>query len=254
MPTNKTSSQEPLVVCRGLTKEFRQGRVVIPALRDVDLGVHSGELTLLVGPSGCGKTTLLSVIAGILEPTAGEVWVLGTNLTDLSTRRKTEFRSTNIGFVFQQYNLLPALSAAENAAVPLVVAGTSWPRALRKAKDHLEAMGMGDRLDASPLELSGGQQQRVAIARALVHNPPLIVCDEPTAALDARTGQTIMELLRQIAVQAERAVIVVTHDPRVYPFADRIAQMDDGQITNVERHQPGTSASLHWAHEGTPAS
>jgi putative ABC transport system ATP-binding protein len=108
-------------------------------------------------------------------------------------------------------------------------------------------------MDAFPTELSGGQQQRVAIARALVHNPPLIVCDEPTAALDARTGQTIMELLRQIAVQADRAVIVVTHDPRVYPFADRIAQMDDGLVTNVERHQPGTSASLHWAHEGTPA-
>jgi putative ABC transport system ATP-binding protein len=219
----------------------------------VDLSVHSGELTLLVGPSGCGKTTLLSVVAGILEPTAGEVRVLGTNLTELSRRRKTEFRSTNIGFVFQQYNLLPALSAAENAAVPLVVAGTSWPKALRKAKDVLEVMGMADRMDAFPTELSGGQQQRVAIARALVHNPPLIVCDEPTAALDARTGQTIMELLRQIAVQAERAVIVVTHDPRVYPFADRIAQMDDGLVTHVERHQPGTSASLHWAHEGTPA-
>jgi putative ABC transport system ATP-binding protein len=236
-----------------LTKEFRQGRVVIPALRGVDLSVHSGELMLLVGPSGCGKTTLLSVIAGILEPTAGVIRVLGKNLTELSKRRKTEFRGTSIGFVFQQYNLLPALSAAENAAVPLVVTGTSWARAIRKAQEHLEVMGMADRMDAFPAELSGGQQQRVAIARALIHNPPLIVCDEPTAALDARTGQTIMELLRQIAVQADRAVIVVTHDPRVYPFADRIAQMDDGLVTHVERHQPGTSASLHWAHEGTPA-
>src|SRR5438270_7542455 len=228
------SAKSTLAVhCRGVTKEFGAGDAKVMALRGVDADVRLGELTLLVGPSGCGKTTLISVIAGLLDPTAGEVEVLGEELTTLRGRRLVEFRGRNIGFVFQQYNLLPALTAAENAAVPLLIAGWSRPRAVAKAKEVLTRLGMADRMNSPPNELSGGQQQRVAIARALVHEPRLLVCDEPTAALDAQSGQTVMQLIRDAVVRSDRAVIVVTHDPRVYTFGDRMIVMSDGQVDRV---------------------
>jgi putative ABC transport system ATP-binding protein len=223
-----------VVTCRGLTKEFGSGDARTTALRGVDLDIAGGELTLLVGPSGCGKTTLISIIAGLLDPTAGDVAVLGTSLERLSGRRLVEFRRQNIGFVFQQYNLLPAMTAVENAAVPLVIAGVPRRRAVAQAAVILDALGLTPRAHAYPSQLSGGQQQRVAVARALVHEPRLLVCDEPTSALDAQAGQTIMELLRRVAVQPGRAVIVVTHDSRVYRFGDRIAHMSDGRIERVE--------------------
>ena len=235
----------PLAVsCRGVAKEFGQGDTRVPALRGIDLELPVGEMALLVGPSGCGKTTLISIIAGLLEPTAGEVAVLGTNLTRLSGRRKVQFRGANIGFVFQQYNLLPALTAAENAAVPLIIAGWNRRRAVGRAAEVLEQVGLGDKVHSMPNQLSGGQQQRVAIARALVHGPRLLVCDEPTAALDAQSGQTVMELLRRVAVQPDRGVIVVTHDNRVLRFGDRIVRMSDGRVEQVEV-QPADSG-----HEG----
>jgi putative ABC transport system ATP-binding protein len=224
----------PAVVCRGVTKEFGTGDTRTWALRGVDLEVAPGQLTLLVGPSGCGKTTLISIIAGLLDPTAGEVEVLGEELGRLSGGGLVRFRQKHIGFVFQQYNLLPALTAAENAAVPLVIAGRPRRQAVAAAARVLESVGLGDRLHALPSQLSGGQQQRVAIARALVHEPRLLVCDEPTAALDARSGQTVMELLRRVAVQPGRAVIVVTHDSRVFGFGDRIVTMSDGRVEKVE--------------------
>jgi putative ABC transport system ATP-binding protein len=232
MPTATATSIA--VACRHTSKEFVQGTSRVQALRGVELEVRMGELLLLVGPSGCGKTTLLSIVAGILEPTAGDVTVLGQDLSRLSSGAKAIFRSRNIGFVFQQYNLLPALSAAENAAVPLAIAG--WPRrkAVQRAAALLTDVGMGHRVDAPPGQLSGGEQQRVAIGRALIHDPRLIVCDEPTAALDAETGHHVMELLRRVAVQPNRAVIVVTHDARVHAFGDRIAHMDDGRIVKIE--------------------
>ncbi|MFM8733605.1 MAG: ABC transporter ATP-binding protein [Pirellulales bacterium] len=218
---------------RGVTKEFGTGGAVARALRGVDLDVPYGELLMLVGPSGCGKTTLVSIIAGTLEPTSGEVAVLGQSLTTMSNGRKVRFRRDNVGFVFQAYNLLPALTAVENAAVPLIIAGWSRRRAVDAAATVLEELGMGDRLTNLPSELSGGQQQRVAIARALVHEPKLLVCDEPTSALDAENGRITMELVQRVAVQPGRAVIVVTHDSRVYSFADRIASMEDGRIDAV---------------------
>ena len=214
-----------------MTKEFGTNGTKTLGLRGVDLDVYDGQLTLLVGPSGCGKTTLISIIAGLLNPTQGSVAVLGTDLSKLSGRQLVEFRAKNIGFVFQQYNLLPALSAAENAAVPLIITG--WPRAkaIAKAREMLATVGLGHRADSFPSQLSGGEQQRVAIARALINEPRLLVCDEPTSALDARSGQTVMELIKQVAVQPGRAVIVVTHDSRVYEFGDRIVEMSDGRIS-----------------------
>ncbi len=225
----------PLVTCRDVVKTYGSGNAEVHALRGVELEVYPGELTMLVGPSGCGKTTLLSVVAGILRPTSGNVNVLNTDLTQLSSWRRTAFRRDHVGFVFQQFNLLPALTAAENAAVPLVIQGRSRRMALARSKQLLGQMGMADRVNNLPGKLSGGQQQRVAIARALIHHPHLLVCDEPTSALDAKTGHTILELLRSIAVEGDRAVIIVTHDSRIFEFADTLARMDDGHIVSVER-------------------
>jgi putative ABC transport system ATP-binding protein len=219
-----------VVSCKNVTKEFgaRDGKTL--ALRGVDLNVYDGQFTLLVGPSGCGKTTLISMIAGLLSPTLGSVTVLGTDLSKLSGRHLVEFRAKNIGFVFQQYNLLPALSAEENAAVPLIITGWSRDQAIARARAMLVTVGLEHRADNFPSQLSGGEQQRVAIARALINEPRLLVCDEPTSALDAKSGQTVMELIQQVAVQPGRAVIVVTHDSRVYGFGDRIVEMSDGRI------------------------
>ncbi|MDB5306827.1 MAG: transporter ATP-binding protein [Gemmataceae bacterium] len=222
----------------GVAKEYGTGEAKVTALRSVDLDLPYGELVLLVGPSGCGKTTLISIVAGLLDASEGEVEVLGQNLTRMGGGRKVRFRGENIGFVFQQYNLLPSLTAAENASVPLLVAGWDRKKAVAKAGELLTAVGLGDRLKSFPNQLSGGQQQRVAIARALVHDPRLLVCDEPTAALDAASGRTVMTLIRQVAVEADRAVIVVTHDSRVYDFGDRIVFMSDGRIEKVEARQP----------------
>lgn len=217
-----------------VTKEFGVGDAKTVALRDVSLELPYGELVLLVGQSGCGKTTLISIVAGLLDPTIGDVEVLGQSLTKMGGSRKVRFRGSNIGFIFQQYNLIPSLNAVENACVPLLIAG--WPRkkAIEKAASVLEKVGLANRMKSYGNQLSGGQQQRVAIARALVHEPKLLVCDEPTAALDAASGRTVMGLIREVAVQPDRAVIVVTHDSRVYDFGDRIVSMNDGGIENIE--------------------
>jgi len=222
------------VSCRQVTKEFGAGDNRALVLRGVDFEVRFGEMTMLVGPSGCGKTTLLSVIAGLLDATDGEISVLGQDMDGLSGSDSVLFRRENLGFVFQQYNLLPALTAAENAAVPLLAAGVSRKKAVDQASALLSELGLEQRLRALPSQLSGGQQQRVALARALVHDPRLIVCDEPTSALDHETGHAVMDLLTKVAVRDDRAVIVVTHDSRVFDFADRIAHMDDGRIVKTE--------------------
>ncbi len=219
----------------GVTKTFGSGGSAVQALCGVDLRVPAGELLMLVGPSGCGKTTLISVVAGILDHDAGRVTVLGEDLKALGADGRTAFRGKNLGFVFQAFNLLPALTIQENAAVPLMILGRPRREALARAAGLLDRVGLGDRLQARPSQLSGGQQQRVAIARALVHEPRLVVCDEPTSALDHQTGQTVMGLLREVALQEGRALVVVTHDSRIFEYADRIAEMDDGRITIIRQ-------------------
>jgi putative ABC transport system ATP-binding protein len=225
---------ESAVTCRDITKEFGTGNTRLLALRGVDFDAPYGEMTMLVGPSGCGKTTLLSVIAGLLNKTGGQIDVLGTDIDHLTASQAVVFRRKNLGFVFQQYNLLPSLTAAENAAVPLLAAGVKRSTAVQKSGALLAELGMGERAHALPNQLSGGQQQRVAIARALIHEPQLLVCDELTAALDADSGHAVMEVLRKAAVRPDRAVIVVTHDSRVFDFGDRIAHMNDGRILHTE--------------------
>lgn len=223
------------IVCREIKRHFGSGDARVDALRGVNLEVPMGELTMLVGPSGCGKTTLLSIIAGILDPNSGEVDVFGNSLHAMSDRQLTQFRLENLAFIFQDFNLLPGLSAAENVAVPLIVAGTSRSSAIHAARQTLEKFGLGDRGNERPAKLSGGEQQRVAVARALVAKPRLVVCDEPTASLDAQTGDVVMQELQKLVDDEERAVVVVTHDSRIFSYADSIARMEDGRVTRHER-------------------
>jgi putative ABC transport system ATP-binding protein len=232
-----TNNSDIAVECEGVTKTYGSGAAQVPALRGVDLAIRRGELLMLVGPSGCGKTTLISVMAGILDQDHGQCSVFGRDLKGMSQRQRTHYRGQTIGFVFQSFNLLPTLTAAENVSVPLLINGVSRRDALDRAHQTLGHVGLGDRGNSLPSQLSGGQQQRVAVARALVHDPKLIVCDEPTSALDHETGHKVMELLREIAMGKGRSLVIVTHDARIFGFADRIAKMDDGRVERVVKSQ-----------------
>jgi putative ABC transport system ATP-binding protein len=223
------------VSCRDVQKDFGEGETRVQALRGAEFVARFGELSFLVGPSGCGKTTLISVIAGLLDRTGGDLSVLGVEMDGLTPSERILFRRKNVGFLFQQYNLLPAFTAAENVAVPLLIAGIPRKEALERARLLLSRLGLSLRTEALPSQLSGGQQQRVALARALVHEPRLVICDEPTAALDHASGEAVMDLLAGNAVHPDRAVIVVTHDSRVFHYAQSIAHMDDGRIAKVTR-------------------
>lgn len=225
--------QKNAIHCKGLIKAFGKGNAQVRALQGVDLDVNFGELLMLVGPSGCGKTTLISIIAGILDPDAGECVLLGSDFQKMRPDQRAHFRGKSIGFVFQAFNLLLPLTVAENVAVPLLINGMERKAAVAQAGNTLDAVGLGERKNALAAELSGGQKQRVAIARALVHQPKLIICDEPTSNLDHVAGQQVMDILRRVARTSERAVLVVTHDPRIFEFADRIAHMDDGKVVDI---------------------
>jgi len=229
------------VSCLDVQKHFGEGNTRVQALRGVEFAARFGELSFLVGPSGCGKTTLISVIAGLLDRTGGNLSVLGVDVDGLTPGERVLFRRKNVGFLFQQYNLLPAFTAAENVAVPLLIGGVPRNQALEQARSLLSRLGLSERTEALPSQLSGGQQQRVALARALVHEPRLVICDEPTAALDHASGEAVMGLLAANAVHPDRAVIVVTHDTRVFHYAQSIAHMDDGRIAKVTR-EPFTEA------------
>ena len=240
-------NRQQVVDVRGVEKHFGDGPDRIHALRKVSLQAYAGEILMLVGPSGCGKTTLLSAIAGTLRVESGEINVFGKPLHQMSGGELTRFRSKHIGFIFQQFNLIPTLSVAENVGIPLLIQGSSHSEALKKARAVLDAVGLGERWKEQPNKLSGGQQQRVAIARALVHEPPLVICDEPTAALDSHNGEIVLELFRNVARSADRAVVIVTHDNRIFSYADRIARMDDGEI--LEEKKQIHSHPPHFIHE-----
>lgn len=229
----KSTNFNLAVSLNAVSKTFGTGDTQVKALKEIDLKVDCGELLLLVGPSGCGKTTLLSVMAGILDNDEGVVDVFGVRVDKLSQAKKTSFRRDHIGFIFQQFNLIPTLTAAENVAVPLLIIKTPYSKAVKKAREYLAMVGLSERTEFFPSQLSGGQQQRVAIARALVSEPRLIVCDEPTASLDGDTGKLIMDMFRSTALSKERAIIVVTHDNRIFSYGDRIAEMLDGRIIAV---------------------
>ncbi len=235
--TNQPDARVPTaaVRLRGITKTFGTGAAAVPALRGIDMDIAGGQLVMLVGPSGCGKTTLVSIISGVLDADAGTAEVFGVDWKTLGTDQKAGRRGEMVGFVFQQFNLLAPMTALENVAVPLVLRGVRYAEALDRAADALRQVGLADRVNSRPWQLSGGMQQRVAIARALVGRPRLLVCDEPTANLDAYTGQASMELIAAAAKgdgagAADRCVVVVTHDNRVFHYADRIEQMDDGRL------------------------
>lgn len=232
-PPSITYPDTPAITCSGVTKKFRAGDSEIYALRDVTLNIDFGEVLMLVGPSGCGKTTLISVLSGILDRDAGECVVLGSDWQAVTARERALRRGRDVGFVFQSFNLFPTLSIEDNVAVPMTMLGHSRGEALRESRAMLDQVGLSSRSRELPGALSGGQQQRVAIARAMVHRPRLLVCDEPTSALDHETGTQVMALLTDVAGNGDRAVVIVTHDARIFEYATRVVEMEDGRLRDT---------------------
>ncbi len=227
-------SKSPIVIrCKRIEKSFTIPEVTTYALRGIDLEVHEGEFMMLEGPSGCGKTTLISIIAGILHQDKGECIVFGHAISTMRQDDLLTFRGAHIGFIFQSFNLIPTLTVGENVAIPLLINGMDRQSALEKAYDILTEVELEEKRHTFPSFLSGGQQQRVAIARALVHYPRLVICDEPTSALDHTTGLKILELMQAINRKLNTTFVIVTHDSRIFKFADRIAHMDDGIIERI---------------------
>jgi putative ABC transport system ATP-binding protein len=235
-----------LIQAENLTKVYGKGETTVTALDHVHLGVDAGELVAVMGPSGCGKSTLLHLVGGLDRPTEGHVIIDGQPLDNLSDEALTQLRRQKIGFVFQFYNLIPVLNATENAALPILLDGVRPAKAKAKAREWLQKVGLGDRLNSRPDQLSGGQQQRVAIARALVAEPKLVLADEPTGNLDSRASDEIAALLRQVADEWGRAVVMVTHDPRIASYADRILFLKDGAIVDETRPEPRNANNADW--------
>ena len=221
---------QPAIAVRELTKTYEEGAAGVPALRGVDLDVHPGELVMLVGPSGSGKTTLLSIMGCILSPSTGSVQIQGKEVSRLSQKQLPGIRLEHIGFVFQGFNLFPTLSAGENVELMLDLKGIRGDQAKNRSAELLEQVGLGTKYNSFPSDLSGGQKQRVAIARALAGDPEILLADEPTAALDSQIGRGVIEMMRSLAHERGRAVVIVTHDPRVIEFADRTIRIEDGLI------------------------
>ncbi|MBX9977295.1 MAG: ABC transporter ATP-binding protein [Alphaproteobacteria bacterium] len=228
-----------VVQCKGIKKAFITPDVSTYALRGIDLRVNEGEFMMLVGPSGCGKTTLISIIAGILRHDVGDCTVFDKNFSTMHPDDLLRFRGKTIGFIFQSFNLIPTLTVAENVSVPLLINGMGRPQALTKAYHILREVGLQEKVNTFPNLLSGGQQQRVAIARALVHNPSLVICDEPTSALDQETGLKILDLMHTINRKRKTTFIIVSHDSRIFKYADRIAHMNDGVIERISNGHDG---------------
>ena len=216
-----------------VTKRYGSGTIEVAAVRDVSLSVAPGEIVLIMGPSGSGKTTLLSMLGALLKPSAGEIRLNGDVISAMKENRLPEIRLQKFGFIFQDFNLLSALTALENVAIVAELAGVKGPEARRKAKELMTGLGLGERLNFLPEKLSGGEKQRVAIARALVNDPALILADEPTANLDSKIGHEIMRLLRVIAKEQGRSVVIVSHDQRIKDIADRVLWLEDGRFKEL---------------------
>lgn len=223
-------SDQPIASLRNVAKTYRSGATAVRVLDGINLQFHAGELVLLEGPSGSGKTTLLSILGCILRPTSGSVLIRSREVGSVPEPQLPALRLEHIGFVFQSFNLLPALSACENVRMPLALKRVSKREAERRAAELLETVGLSSKMGALPRDLSGGEKQRVAIARALITGPDLLLADEPTAALDWTVGRMVMHLLRDCSRQRDRAVVVVSHDPRLTEFADRIVYLQDGRL------------------------
>ena len=219
----------------GLNKWFGEGEAKTHAVKDVTFEANFGEMLYVVGPSGSGKTTMLSIISGILRPNSGTVKVEDTDIWGISNDQLANFRLHKIGFVFQDYHLFPRLTTVENVAIPLILQNKDWNEAILEAAKDLEIVGLKGRAELPPVKLSGGEQQRVAIARAIVSRPDILILDEPTASLDGDTGRSIVQFVRQHILSPERCILIVTHDSRIYEFADRIMKMEDGKLTGFEK-------------------
>jgi len=230
MNSSVTQADGVAIRAEGLNKYFGHGDAKTFAVRSVSFEARFREMLYIVGPSGSGKTTLLSLISGILRPDEGKVFVEDTDVWSLKENARAEFRLHKIGFVFQDYHLFPNLTTVENVAIPLVLKRCAWGEAIRQGLRYLEIVGLRARADLNPTRLSGGEQQRVAIARALASGPDLMIFDEPTASLDGDTGKKIVEFVKREVLTAHRCIVVVTHDDRIYEFADRILHMEDGRL------------------------
>lgn len=229
----------PAVSAHELTKWFGEGDAKTFAVRDVSFEAYFGEIFFIVGPSGSGKTTLLSMISGILRPNSGAVTIDGMDIWTLNPDRIAEFRLNKVGFVFQDYHLFPRLTTAENVAIPLILKKHDWDESIREAASYLEIVGLKNKAELPPVKLSGGEQQRVAIARALVSKPDILIFDEPTASLDGDTGRRIMDFVKTEVLNDTRCILIVTHDSRIFEFADRIMKMEDGKIVGIENRRDG---------------
>ncbi|WP_048165887.1 ABC transporter ATP-binding protein [Palaeococcus pacificus] len=226
---------------QNLVKNYYIGRkIVVPALRGIDLKIYEGEFVAIIGPSGSGKTTLLNMLGLLDRPTGGKIFIDGLDVSNLRDNQLSEIRLRKIGFIFQYYNLMPILTALENVELPMVLAGVSRKKRIKRAKDLLKAVGLEKFAHHKPTEMSGGQQQRVAIARALANNPSIVLADEPTGNLDTKTSEEIIQLLRKINKEKGTTFVVVTHDPEVADNADRIFQIRDGLLKEVETFEVGT--------------
>ncbi len=245
MGMHPTNSGTPALVADHVSKSFQSGRISTTILRDLSLTVQAGEMTLISGPSGCGKSTLLSILSGLQPADSGSVWALGERLDDMNKHALERFRLHHTGFVFQGFNLFPALTALEQVALPLDYLGLGRDQTRQRAEAALTEVGMGPRMHLRPIELSGGEKQRVAIARALAKEPALLFADEPTSSLDAANGQMVVDMLHRIARRHGTTVLCVSHDPRLIGHADRLLKMEDGQLlADFHEPQPSTDTAL----------